>query len=124
MAGKKIVEIGCGSGFLTPDLISGGAESYIGYDIAASALVRAKDIADEAGILGEVEYVHSSLENINHIDADIVFSLGLLDWLNDGNSKSFSRSPDKHSGFTLLLKSDFQLTMVAQAICPTFRIQK
>ena len=93
VAGKKIVEIGCGSGFLTPDLISGGAESYIGYDIAASALVRAKDIADEAGISGEVEYVHSSLANINHIDADIVFSLGLLDWLNDGElEKLFSIS--------------------------------
>ncbi len=91
--GKKIVEIGCGSGFLTPDLISGGAKSYIGYDIAASALVRAKDIADEAGISGEVEYVHSGLENINHIDADIVFSLGLLDWLNDGElEKLFSIS--------------------------------
>lgn len=93
VAGKRIAEIGCGSGFLTPDLIAGGAKSYIGYDIAASALSRAVNIADEAGILDQVEYVHSGLENIGSVDADVVFSLGLLDWLNDAElEKLFSIS--------------------------------
>ena len=83
VTGKKIIEIGCGSGYLTANLVQAGAESYVGYDIAAAAIERARTISLDAGISSQVKYIHSGLENIESLDADIVFSLGLLDWLND-----------------------------------------
>ena len=38
----EVVEIGCGSGFLAPDLIRAGARSYTGFDIADAAIFRAR----------------------------------------------------------------------------------
>lgn len=79
----RVVEIGCGSGFLAPDLIRAGARSYIGFDIAEAAIIRAQQVAEQAGVGDKATFIRRDLMNIEPLQADIIFSLGFLDWLSD-----------------------------------------
>jgi len=90
--GKKILEIGCGSGRLSESLIRAGAQSYTGIDIAEPAIENAKRIAEEKGISNVVKFEVGDLQSLSHYDVDIVFSLGVTDWLtNDEIERLFSR---------------------------------
>src|SRR5688572_6105747 len=40
---KRVMEVGCGSGLMARTLVERGAASYIGIDIAESAIVRARE---------------------------------------------------------------------------------
>ena len=80
---KKIVELGCGSGFLAEKIISSGAKSYIGYDISERAISRAIDISKEKKINDQATFFAKSIKEMKDIDADYIFSLGTTDWLDD-----------------------------------------
>lgn len=82
--GSRIVEIGCGSGLLADRFIDLGAKSYVGFDIASSAIKKAKLNKKNQNISFEV----ASVDQLPKIDGDIIFSLGLLDWLDDTSLKS------------------------------------
>jgi SAM-dependent methyltransferase len=81
--GMNVLELGCGSGKLSEDLIRAGAKSYTGIDIAGPAIENAKQIAAEKGISDVVKFEESDLQSLGDYDVDIVFSLGLTDWLTD-----------------------------------------
>ena len=83
VAGKKVAEIGCGSSLLSRVLISAGAQSYIGIDVSTAAIDRASLAAQSWDTKEQTSSQAREIMNIDHIDADIVFSLGLIDWLND-----------------------------------------
>ena len=81
--GKRVVELGCGSGLITADLLEAGAASYVGYDISERAISNATALAEQQGTLDRASFHTGSVEDIPPLEADIVFSLGLLDWLDD-----------------------------------------
>jgi 2-polyprenyl-3-methyl-5-hydroxy-6-metoxy-1,4-benzoquinol methylase len=83
VANKFIVEIGCGTGLLAPEFISMGAKRYLGYDIAENAIEQASKRFSTKDITFEV----ADVNELPLLEADIVFSLGLLDWLNDDELK-------------------------------------
>ncbi len=80
---KRVVELGCGSGFLAEDIIKAGASSYIGYDISENAINRAIKISEEKRYHDKAKFFSKSILETPILDADYVFSLGLTDWLND-----------------------------------------
>ena len=80
-AGKRIVEVGCGTGLLAESLIEAGAESYLGFDIADSAVKSAQERVAAAGMSEKIQFMQGGVIDIGKVDADIVFSMGLLDWL-------------------------------------------
>jgi SAM-dependent methyltransferase len=79
--GKRIVEFGCGSGQLARKFIEFGATSYFGVDIAEAAIENARRL--NAGEDRRIEFRVGSVSDLPSVSADIVFSLGLLDWLQD-----------------------------------------
>lgn len=81
--GKRVVEIGCGSGILAEAIVASGADAYVGYDIAENAIDEACQRAEQVGIAEKTEFLVGSVSTLSELQADIVFSLGLLDWLND-----------------------------------------
>jgi len=89
---KRVVEIGCGSGMLAVGIVAMGAESYRGYDIAESAVEQARQRADAGGITGQATFETASVGDLQSLDADIVISLGLLDWLEDGELDALFRA--------------------------------
>lgn len=88
VAGKRIIEVGCGTGALAESLIEAGAESYLGFDIADSAVSSAQERVNKAGLSEKIEFRQGGVADIVDVEADIVFSMGLLDWLTHSEIES------------------------------------
>jgi SAM-dependent methyltransferase len=76
--GKTVLELGCGTARLAEPLLAAGARHYTGLDIAGCA------IQEAIRRVGERRDLHlriCDVTQMTRLDADIVFSLGLLDWL-------------------------------------------
>ena len=84
VVGKRVVELGCGSGVLAQSLIEAGAREYHGFDIAINAVEEARRKAETAGLGGGVHFEQLDVAGLPPLEADVVFSLGLLDWLSNG----------------------------------------
>lgn len=83
VAGKHVVEVGCGSGLLAMDILDKGAASYTGYDIAEIAVTEARRRVEGTKSGQRARFEVCSVMELPKLEADIVFSLGLLDWLTD-----------------------------------------
>ena len=81
LAGKRVVELGCGSGLLAAKLIEHGAASYLGIDIAESAIRNARQA--HGGHDARIAFAVGGVADLQPLAADLVISLGLLDWLRD-----------------------------------------
>jgi SAM-dependent methyltransferase len=77
---KRVVELGCGSGIIAGKLMECGAASYLGIDIAESAIEKARARYNSDG---RIRFQISSVADMPPISADLVISLGLFDWLMD-----------------------------------------
>lgn len=81
--GRRVVELGCGSGLLATHLIALGTASYQGFDFAANAVELASRRAAEDGISDRARFEVCAVADLGSLEADIVVSLGLFDWLDD-----------------------------------------
>ena len=82
--GARVVEFGCGTGRLAKAIVDAGAIKYTGIDIAPSAIQLAVENAKKTGISDRAEFTIGGVNALGkNIEADIVFSLGLADWLDD-----------------------------------------
>jgi SAM-dependent methyltransferase len=80
LAGKRVVELGCGSGRLAGALVQYGAQSYLGIDIAEAAIGKARQTYRGHD---RMEFAVGDIGALPPISADLVISLGLFDWLKD-----------------------------------------
>lgn len=95
VAGKSVIEVGCGSGTLAEPLVHSGAKSYMGIDLAESAIVAARERVRGHPEANKIRFEVGGIDELAGRSADIVVSLGLLDWLKDEEIQSlFSFSKD------------------------------
>lgn len=83
VAGRRVIDLGCGTGLLAPKLLAAGATEYVGYDIAEAAIDLARKRAKEEGWSDRARFERASLADLSRLDGDVIVSLGLTDWLND-----------------------------------------
>ncbi len=83
LVGSKIVELGCGSGRLLPIIAKLPHIHYVGIDVSPVAIAEAQKRAKELGIEERVNLIAGSIVDHSFEKVDLVFSLGLLDWLSD-----------------------------------------
>ncbi|MFM9941884.1 MAG: methyltransferase domain-containing protein [Hyphomicrobiaceae bacterium] len=81
--GRSVLEIGCGSGLVAQRFIDLGATSYHGIDIAEAAIAIADKRKVEQKWSDRITFKVDSVRNMPKVKHDIVFSLGVLDWLTD-----------------------------------------
>ncbi len=74
ISGKRVVELGCGTGRLSQKIIKLGASSYSGYDIAENAV----NIAREQNNGDLITFERADIGELTLIEADVVFSVGLI----------------------------------------------
>lgn len=81
--GRRVVEVGCGSGLLAEPILERGAASYIGIDISDTAINAARQRVAASGLAKRAEFAAADVLSFPLLDtgADLVLSLGLLDWL-------------------------------------------
>jgi SAM-dependent methyltransferase len=83
VAGRHVVELGCGSGILAQAPCAAGAESYLGVDISENAVQVAQARVETSPHAGKIRFQAGSVDQITSTGDAIVFSLGLFDWLTD-----------------------------------------
>ncbi len=97
VSGAKVVDLGCGSGRLGEALLEAGAARYTGYDVAASAVEAGKARAESLGWGDRAAFVCAGVSALPPLEADLVVSLGLMDWLTDEEmAQVFQASGDAH----------------------------
>ncbi len=79
--GRRLVELGCGSGLLTERLMALGALHYQGFDISEAAIGRARQ--RNIGLIeaGSVSFHVAGVGELDPQSDALLFSLGLFDWL-------------------------------------------
>ena len=90
VAGRRVVEVGCGSGLLARGLIGAGARSYLGLDHSRVAIEAARRRHLDSPAQGRIRFEVRPAQELPG-DCDLVVSLGLLDWLTDGELETFWR---------------------------------
>jgi SAM-dependent methyltransferase len=92
LAGKRVLELGCGSGIIAGKLIEHGAASYLGIDIAESAIEKARS---RYGNDARMQFQVGNVADLPSLSADLIVSLGLFDWLTDDEIASVFRQSSK-----------------------------
>jgi SAM-dependent methyltransferase len=81
--GRSVLEVGCGSGLVAQRFIELGATSYHGIDIAENAIAIAEQRKLEQKWSDKISFAVETVRNMAPVTHDLVFSLGVLDWLTD-----------------------------------------
>lgn len=81
VAGRAVLELGCGSGILAEPLMAAGAASYRGVDFAEAAIARARQRLAGSRHAARVAFEAAAAGTATNPEGAVVFSLGLLDWL-------------------------------------------
>lgn len=56
LAGSTVLEVGCGVGALTLEIVKAGAEKAVGVDASPAYITAAEDLAQKTGLQNKVEY--------------------------------------------------------------------
>ena len=80
---KHIVELGCGTGRISQEIINCGAASYHGIDFAQTAIDIAQKNTKQSGMNDRITFEQANILNKDLIEADLVFSSGFISWLTD-----------------------------------------
>lgn len=80
---KVLLDLGCGSGLLFQALSNSSAHSFVGIDLAESAIRNAEALANRYGYKNRSLFLTGDAVKIEWPYFDVVVSLGLFDWLSD-----------------------------------------
>jgi SAM-dependent methyltransferase len=89
---KHVVELGCGSGIIAGKFLEYGASSYLGIDVADSAIEKARS---RHGHDARIQFRVGSVAVLPPLSADLIVSLGLFDWLTDDEISAVFRQSGK-----------------------------
>ncbi len=81
IAGRDVVELGCGSGLLAEQLMDLGARGYRGIDISEKAIARARERVAASRHAEAIRFEAGPVSGLPPLGAAVIFSLGLFDWL-------------------------------------------
>lgn len=86
--GKSVLDIGCGHGALSIHASQKGAEKVIGIDLAPKLIMFANEIvkSDYLKISHRIQFLHSSIENLDQQTFDIIMSQATMEHVNDPTS--------------------------------------
>ncbi|OBT47163.1 hypothetical protein VE00_03377 [Pseudogymnoascus sp. WSF 3629] len=82
----RVLELACGSGFYTYDLLKWGASSVVGVDISAVMMDKARSVGEEMGVGDKVSFIQADCSVPKVYEGgkfDIVFGAWLLNYASD-----------------------------------------
>ena len=81
--GRRVVELGCGSGSLAGPVMALGAAAYHGIDLSPVAIARARERMAGLAHSEHMRFDAGAVADLPPQGDAVVFSLGLFDWLSD-----------------------------------------
>lgn len=91
VAGRRVLDLGCGTGLLCVKLAQAGAARVEGWDISGEAIAIAHDLAAQAGVADRCTFRQVDLDSEPLPPTDITVGLGLLDWLPPASIERLAR---------------------------------
>ena len=80
--GKRICDVGCGSGRFVTELAKRGAAHVTGIDVAPSMLKLAQELVDKDGVAGVCDFVHTDVLNWKTNEKyDETIAIGFWDYI-------------------------------------------
>jgi cyclopropane fatty-acyl-phospholipid synthase-like methyltransferase len=84
VSGKRILDIGCGSGRYAIEFAQRGASEVVGVDFAADMLRLAEELASRAKVGDRVRFVQADFDQYSDERGfDIAIAIGLFDYVGD-----------------------------------------
>lgn len=82
LTGKKVLDIGCGTGRFSIEAAKRGAQRVVGIDFAPSMIEFSQNIAEQMGVSEKCEFIRGDFLS-HQIDEsfDIVMAMGLFDYI-------------------------------------------
>src|SRR5712692_10204889 len=72
LVGKTVLEIGCGTGFFSLEILRHGASSCLGVDLSSAAINEANEFAKESGLQDRVRFDVADAASIRQPASDVV----------------------------------------------------
>jgi SAM-dependent methyltransferase len=117
VAGRSVLEIGCGTGRLAALLRNAGCRSYLGIDHSDVAIKAARLRHGARSSAAEFDFDVRPATAIRDIDFDIVVSLGVLDWLRDEELQELFREQHPREFFHSFSERQFSLMQIGHRAC-------
>ena len=94
VAGRKILEIGCGTGRLSKEMVETGAHLVTGIDISRSAINSANSVLSNQFPSDRFRFIAGELEDIDfsELEFDTVIGLGILQYLTEKNMRTLFKN--------------------------------
>lgn len=83
LAGRSVLDIGCGSGPYIVEALRRGALRVTGVDPAGSMLVLARKRVDDGGFCARIELIQSEFPTANLAEHDFAIVMGVMDYIDD-----------------------------------------
>ena len=82
--GKKVLDVGCGSGVYAVDFARRGARRVVGVDFSSNMLALARQEAEQHGVADRCEFVQADFLELELEDTfDISIAMGVFDYVPD-----------------------------------------
>ena len=103
LAGKTVLDIGCGTGFFALETLKRGAASCLGIDLSSAAIHEANEFARESGLQDRARFEVANAASTQHPASDVVVMDKVLCCYPDSNSllKTASESSNQLLGFVV-----------------------
>jgi cyclopropane fatty-acyl-phospholipid synthase-like methyltransferase len=84
VTGKKILDVGCGSGVYSVDFARRGAERVVGVDFSGNMLKLARQEAGQHGVADRCEFIQADFLELDLKDRfDVSIAMGVFDYVPD-----------------------------------------
>jgi SAM-dependent methyltransferase len=103
LAGKAVLDIGCGTGFFALETLKHGASFCVGVDLSSVAIQEANQLAKESGLQDRARFEVANAASTQHPLSDIVVMDKVLCCYPDSDSllKTASESSNQLLGFVV-----------------------
>jgi SAM-dependent methyltransferase len=103
LAGKTVLDIGCGTGFFALESLKHGASSCVGVDLSSAAIQEANEFAKESGLQDRARFEVANAASTQHPASDIVVMDKVLCCYPDADAllKTASDSSNELLGFVV-----------------------
>lgn len=82
LTGKRVLDVGCGSGRYAVELLAHGAKEVVGLDLSARMIGLARSVAEEAGVSSRCSFLHEDVLKYNAAEPfDAVIAQGFFDYV-------------------------------------------